>query len=323
MKLLIILLVVMLMAFNAISQNKIEVKILEKDMSQGTQTAFTMLIPESKAQDIENMWRKYVNNRPANERFKNLTTGVGNIFKPKEKKASRDRLKMNKTGDEMHVRSIELDKISSYPVDIYAIITQLPQGSQLSAFFQYTDSVFIDPSNTDEGKLDLIADFVDEFGVEAYRNVVDENIKLANRDLSKEEVVLKGLHTSILRSEKSIIRDQTLIQEYNSKISELRSDSASIIEPIALKKKEFSEMHEDSLDYKETKAELKSLEKEKARIPKEISTLKGKVKSKELEIGSAKKQMAENKLGIKNQETVIQEKQQIAEQLIKEKEEIQ
>jgi len=313
----------MSMAFYANSQNKIEVETLEKEMSQGPQTAFTVLIPESKVQEIETRWKKYVNNRTVNERFKNLTTQVGNIFKSKEKKTSRDRLKMDKTGDELHVRSIELDKISSYPMDIYAIVTQLPQGCQLSAFFQYTDSVFIDPSNTDEDRLDLITDFVYDFGVEAYKNVMDENIKLANREVSREESVLKELNASIQRAEKSIIRDETLIQEYNSKISELRNDSASMIETIDLKKEELSEMQEDSLDYLQTKAELKSLEREKTRFPREIRMLKGKIKSKELEIQSAKKLIAANELELKNQEAVILEKQQIAEELIREKGEIQ
>ncbi|HAH26315.1 MAG TPA: hypothetical protein DCL77_21540 [Prolixibacteraceae bacterium] len=311
------------MGYDANSQNKIEVQTTEKEMTQGPQTAFTMLIPKSKAKEVEMLWNKYVNNRPANERFKNLTTGVGNIFKSKDKKTKRDPLKMEKKGDELHVKSIELDKISLYPMDIYAVINQLPEGCQLSAFFQYTDSVFINPSNTPEDRLNLISDFVRDFGREAYKNVVDEHIKLANRDVSREESNLKELHAGIQRAEKSITRDETLIQQYNTKISELRNDSASMIEAIASKKKEFSEMSKDSADFENTKAELKSQEKEKARIPREIRLLEGKIKSKELDIESARNQIAENELEIKNQQAVVQEKQQIAEELIREKGEIQ
>lgn len=323
MKLLIIILVALSMAFHAIPQTKIEVETLEKDMSQGPQTAFSLLIPESKAQDIEIRWKKYVNNRTSNERIRNLTTQMGNIFKSKEKKTSRVRFKMDKTGDELHVRSIALDNIASYPMDIYAVITQLPQGCQLSAFFQYTDSVFIDHSNTDENRLALISDFVGDFGIEAYRNVVDENIKLDNREVSKQESVLKWLYASTLKAEKSIIHNEIQIQEYDSRISELRNDSATMIETIALKKKEFSEMNKDSLDYEQTKAELKSLERDKGRVPREIRTLIGKIKFKELEIESAKNQIAVNELEIKNQEAIIQEKQQITEEFIRKKGEIQ
>lgn len=320
---LIILLVAMSMAFFANSQNKIEVQTTKKQMSQGPQTAFTMLIPKTKTQGIEILWKKYVNKRTVNERFKNLTAGVGNIFKSKDNKTKRDPLKMAKKGDELHVTSIELDKISLYPMDIYATIKQLPEGCQLSAFFQYTDSVFINPSNTDEDRLGLITDFVHDFGVEAYRNVVDENIKQANRNVSKEETNLKELHASIQRAEKSIIRDESLIQQYNSKISELKNDSASMIETLALKKKEFSEMQQDSVDFKKAKAELKSRERENARLPREIRILKGNIKTKELDIESAKNQIAENEIAIKNQEAVIQQKQQIAEELIREKGDIQ
>jgi len=323
MKLLIILLVALTMAFSVNSQNKIKVETLEKNMSQGRHTAFTVLIPESSTQEIETLWKKYVNNRPADERFKNFSTQVGNIFKSKEKRTSRDRLKTDKTGDELLVRSIELDKISNYPMDIYALIIQLPAGSQLNAFFQYTDSVFIDPSNTDPDRLASITDFMYDFGVDAYRSVVDKNIKLANRDISKEENVLKELNASISRAEKAIMRDQELIQEYHDKIAQLRNDSITMIETIDLKRKEFSEMKEDSLDYEATKADLKSMEREKARVPREIRTLKARIKSKELDIKSARHQIAENEIEIKNQEAVIEEKQQIAEELIKEKGEIQ
>ena len=323
MKQLIILLAIQFMAFYAISQNKIEVQTIEKQMSQGPQTAFTMLIPKSKAKDVEMRWNKYVNSRPVNERFKNLTTGVGNIFKSKDNKTKREPLKMEKNGEELHVRSIELDKISLSPLDIYAIVNQLPDGCQLNAFFQYTDSVFINPSNSDEDRLNSIADFVRDFGVEAYRNVVDEHIKLANRDLSKEETNLKNLHASNQRAEKSIATDKTLIQQYNSKISELRNDSASMIKTIALKTKEFSDMQQDSVNYKKAKAQLKSLERENARLPREIISLKGKIKSRELDIESEKNQLAENDIAIKNQEAIIQQKQQIAEELIREKGDIQ
>lgn len=323
MKLLIILLATLSITFYAHSQNRIEVQTMEKEMSQGPQTAFTMLIPKSKTQDIEILWKKYVNNRTVNERFKNLTTGVGNIFKSKDKKTKRDPLRMVKTGDELHVKSIVLDKISLYPLDIYALINQLPEGCQFRAFFQYSDSVFINSSNTPEDRMDLITNFVRDFGVEAYKNVVDENIKLANRNVSREENNLKELHAGIQRAENSISRNETLIQEYNSKISELRNDSTRMVETLASKKKDFSQMNKDSVDFETTKSELKSQERENVRIPREIRMLKGRIRSKELEIESAKNQIAENELEIKNQEAVVQEKQQIAEELIREKGEIQ
>lgn len=323
MKLLFILLSVLSMNFHASSQNKIEVETGEKVMPQGSYATFNMMIPKSKTKDIENLWKKYVNKRPAGERFNNLTTQVGNIFKSKINQTKRDRLKVDKSGNQLHVRAVDLNEISNYPLDIYASITQSPEGSQLSSFFQYTDSVYIDTTNTNEDKLALIADYVRDFGVEAYKNVVDENIKLANRELSREENVLKNLHASTVRAEKSITRNETLIQQYNSRISVLENDSARMDETIAAKKKEFSEMLKDSADTKPAKTKLKALQKEKARNPIEIRTLKGKIRSKELDIRSAKTQIADNEIEIKTQKTVIDGKQQIAEQLIKEKGEIQ
>lgn len=323
MKQIFLLFAAITMALNASSQYKVEVETGEKSMSKGTQLAFTVVIPEAKTEEVEPVWKKYVNNRSVGERISNLATQVGNIFKSEEKRASRDRLKVETKGGEMYVRSIEVNEISKYSMDVYARITQLAEGCQFSAFFQYTDSAFISESNVDAERFMSLKSYVRDFGVEAYQSVVDNQIKEAKKEVSKQEGVLKDIESKTKREEKAITRYESNIQEYNASIFALENDIVRVNEIINLKKVSFSTMLKGTPEFDEAKKELKVLEKEKSGYFREIKSSKGKIKSKEMDIKSAKNKIEKNDIDLKRQQLVIQEKEAIVSQLVKKKEGIQ
>jgi hypothetical protein len=323
MKRLFLLSIVILMVFHARTQNKVEVDVSNKKMSKGEHTAFTVIIPNSQSDEIAASWRKYVNVRQTGERIDNLNTQIGNIFRNKDNRVKREKLKMVRNGEELFIRSIVIDQISHSPMDVYATITQLTEGCQLSAFFQYTDSVFVDETNVEENLFTTVKDYVRNFGVETYKTIMDNNIKVASKEVTKEQNHLKDLQASTLREEKAILRNQSAIQEYKAKIVQLQKDSANAIQNIASKEEELAELEKDSAEYMLVNKELTTLEKEKLRSTREIRALKTRIKSKELDIESAKNQIASNELEIDNQTKIIEDKQQVAEQLIKEKGEIQ
>ncbi len=311
------------MAYSASSQYKVEVETGEKNMSKGTQMAFTVMVPESKSKDIEPLWKKYINNRSVGERISNLATQVGNIFKSEENKASRDRLKVDKKGDELYVRSIEVDKISKYSMDVYARIVEMPEGCQFSAFFQYTDSAFINESNVDAERILSLKTYIHDFGVEAYKNVVDDQIKAAQKEVSRQQGELKDIESNTKKEEKAITRYESDIQEYNAGIFAVENDIMRVNETIELRKTAFSVLIKETPEYDAAKKEMKELEKGKSKYFRDIKSLKGKIKSKELDIKSAKNKIADNELDMKKQRIVIKEKEQFVDQLIRKKEGIQ
>lgn len=323
MKQIFLLFAAFMMALNASSQYKVEVETGEKPMSKGTQMAFTVMIPEAKTEEVEPVWKKYVNNRSVGERISNLATQVGNIFKSEENRASRDRLKVETKGGEMYVRSIEVNKISRYSMDVYARITQLPEGCQFSAFFQYTDSAFINESNVDDERILSLKSYIRDFGVEAYQSVVDNQIKEAKKEVSKQEGVLKDIESKTKKEEKSITRYESDIQKSNARIFEVENDIVRVNEIITLKKTSFSAMLKGTTEFDEAKKELKVLEKEKSACFREVKSLKGKIKSKEMDIKSAKNKIEKNEQDRKKQRLVIQEKENIVDQLAKKKAGIQ
>lgn len=319
MKRIFFLIISIILALHGHSQYRIEVETGPKKMSKGDQLAFTIMIPDAKTDEIEVLWKKYVNIRPSGERIDNLNTQIGNIFRKKENRMKRETLKMVRNGEELYIRSVEIDRISNYPLDVYARLIQLVEGCRLSAFFQYTDSAFINEENVDENKLALLQNYVREFGVEAYKTVMDKNIKLANKEVTKEQNRLKELQASTQREEKSILRNETAIQEFKDRIAQLKADSASLIETIDIREDEIASMDKDSVEFMLLDRELDELEKQKTRYAREIRTLKTRIKSKELDIESAHNQIATNELEIDNQTKVIENKQQVAEELIREK----
>lgn len=323
MKKLVTLFVILSFSLLARSQQKIEVEIGERGMSKGLQMSITMIIPESKPKDVEPIWKKYVNNRGLGERIDNLATQIGNVFKSNENQVSRDNLKVEKKGDELYVRSIEQASITNHSMDIYARMSDIPDGCQFSAFFQYTDSIFINESNVDEERIQSMKSYIRDFGVEAYKSVVDEQIKEAKKEVSRQEDVKKGFESDSRKEEKSIARFESDIQEFNAGIFEVESDIVRLDENITAKKITFATLTKKTPEYDAAKSELKDLAKEKSKYFNKIKSLKNKITTKELDIKSAKSQVAENESKVAAQQKVIQDKEQIVLQLISKKEGIQ
>ncbi|HAQ19026.1 MAG TPA: hypothetical protein DCR40_07320 [Prolixibacteraceae bacterium] len=323
MKKLFILSAILTFSLFARSQQKIEVEIEEKGMSKGLQMSISMIIPESKPKDVEPIWKQYVNNRGIGERLDNLATQIGNAFKSNENQVSRDKLKVEKKGDELYVRSIEQSSITNHSMDIYARLSEMPNGCQFSAFFQYTDSIFINESNVDQERIQNLKSYIHEFGVEAYKSVVDDQIKEAKKVVSRQEDVKKDFESDSRKEEKAIARFESDIQELNAGIFEVESAIVRLNENITAKEVKLTTITKKTPEYDAAKKELKELAKEKSNLFSKNKSFKSKIKSKESDITSAKNRIAGNELKMEIQKKVIQEKELIVLQLIAKKERIQ
>lgn len=304
-------------------QQKIEVGTEEINMSKGHQLAFTVIVPEAKAKDIEPVWKKYVNNRSIGERFSNITTQIGNLFRSKENQSNRDKLKVEKNGDEFYVRAIKESSLTQHPMDIYARITELSGGCKLSAFFQYTDSVFINETNADPERIENIKSYIRDFGVVAYQNVVEDQIDAAKKEVSNQESVLKDIESDSKKEAKSIASYQIDIQEYNTEINANENDIARLEENITGKKIAFESLTKGTPEYDIAKKELKELSKEKSKYFNKIKSFQKKIKSRESDINAAKGKITRNDIQLDKQQLILQDKQKIVDQLIAKKEAIQ
>lgn len=311
-----------LLGFSLFAQQEIIVETSKKTMSKGEQMAVSVYIPEAQIKDAEPIWKKYVNNRSVAERFNNLTTSVGNIFKKGDNKTERDKLKVEKNGDEWYVRSIEEPSISYYKLDVYARATNLADACLFHGFFQFTDSIFINESNIDDERLFNMKMYMHNFGIEVYKDVVDGQIKAAEKILSKEEKAGKQIESAIRKYEKSISHYEVDIQEFEADIRSIENDIFRIDEINEEKKLAFSSISKGTPEYDVAKTELKTISKEKSKSFARIKTLKGKIKSKQMDIKSANNKIVKNETQLSIQEKIIEEKELVVEELEMKKENI-
>jgi hypothetical protein len=319
---LVVLSAILSISLFASSQQKIEVEIGEKAMSKGQQMAISILIPDATPEVIESLWKKYVKDRSISEKIGSLASQVGDIFKSAENQAGHDKRKVEKNGDELFVRSIEETTILNHSMDVYARMTKLPEGCIFSTFFQYTDSVFINESNIDPDRLQNLKSYVRDFGVIAYQDVVDEQIKEAKKDVSKQENVLKDFESDIRKEGKTISRCESDSMEFENEVLEIQGGIKVMDESIQTKKTALVSEKKGTENYDRIKSELKDMDKEKSKNFNKIKSLKSKIKSKGLDIKSAKSTITELEKKMEIQRTVIAEKEQIVEQLVQKKDEI-
>jgi len=311
--------ILLLFSFIASSQKKIEVITSSQSMSKGDQMAFSVLVPEAKAADLEPLWKKYINNRSVGQRVTNLTTQIGNIFKSAEKDAERDKLKVQKNGDELYVRALNESLLTEHPLDVYARLTEQEDGCTLSAFFQYTDSAFINENNANKNWMQGISSYIRDFGVVAYQKVVEDQIDEAKKEVTRQENILKDITTNSRKEEKSIVRNETIIDELNAEIETIESDISRLNEIMSEKKLVMEKQDKKSADYDVLKKELKELSKDKKKYYNKIKSTKTKIKSKDLDIAASKNKIEHNNAQAAQQEEIIIEKQKIVDQLIDKK----
>lgn len=323
MKNILLLSVFLLAGFFSGAQEKIVVNLEDKTMSQGLQMAATVIIPESKIKDVDPIWRKYINNRSLGERLGNLTTQVGNIFKNEENKVDRDKLKVDKKGDEWYVRAIDEPSITNHKLDVYARAADVPGGCQFNAFFQFTDSIFINKNNLEEERLLNLKTFIHEFAVEVYKSAVEDQIKEAKKVLSSEERVMKKIESGLVKEQKAISRYEVDIQEYETEIRAVEYDIVRTDTIMGRKKVELAMIKKGTPEYDVAKGEMKELSKTKSKDFGKIKSFKSKIKSKQGKIKSANSKIAQNEVKLTIQQKVIDEKQRIVEELELKKENIQ
>ncbi|WP_372775801.1 hypothetical protein [Mangrovibacterium sp.] len=293
------------------AQEKIDVQLEEKTMSKGQQMAVVVVIPESTTKDVDPIWKRYINNRSLSERFGNLSTSVGNIFKNDEAKVGRDKLKVEKKGDEWYVRAIDVYSISDHKLDVYARVSDSPDGCRFAAFFEYTDSVFINQSNAGEERLLNMKSFIRSFAVEVYQSVVDDQIKEAEKVLSGEEKSLRKIESNSRRENRAISGYQVDIQEYEAEIRGIENEIGQTDARIAIEKGEFALMSKKTPAYDAMKVQLKELSKAKSKKYKQIKSYRKKIAGKEGDIKSSNTKISQNLVREMTQQKMIQEKEKI------------
>lgn len=307
---------------SSISQEPVEVSVEQKEMSQGEQTAFIVFVPESEPKMVEKEWKKFINERSifefatkgTSQTVEKAFLGVSNIFSKEKKSYDKKSLKVEKVEDELVVKNVMHEDLTSSSIDVYARIVGMEDGVFLNSFFKYSDSIFISESNISEDAQATIKNYIREFGVETYRVVVQEQVDAEKKILRKLEGDLKDLERKNKSLHKSIGSYESEIDEYNYNITTLQNDLVRIEAKRTEYKELLDETSKTSLDYDSVKDNLRDKDNERKKNLNKTKSFKKKISRNKTNIQNANSDILENEKdqelqreAIRNQQLQVEE----------------
>jgi hypothetical protein len=286
-----------------IAQDKVEVDVSIKEMSQGNQMAYTVLIPESTTKVVKKEWKNFINERSifefatkgTSQTFERTILGISNLFSNDKKEYSKKSLKMEERGNELVVYNVLHEDITNVHLDVIAQISAVESGVKLSSFFKYADSVFISESNVNKDTHSAICEYVRQFGVETYKVVVADQVKIEEKELKKQEGIFKDSQRDNRNLDKDIGKYETEIDEYKYNIKTLERDLEGIDERLQEYKTTLRNTEKKSVEYDLVKEVVKGMEKERKKNLKAQKSNKNNIKTNQSNIKKTKGNIGANK----------------------------
>lgn len=313
--------VAILLLFVSIStvfaQERIDVVTAKKEMSKGTQTAFTVFVPEADSKFVENEWKKFINERPffefatkgTSQTVEKVILGISNIFSKEKKEYTKNSLKVEKFGNELLVQDVIHEELTNNHLDIFARITGAETGVYLSSFFQYSDSIFIDRSVVDEDVFQSINNYIRSFGVETYQKVVENQIDNEKKVLRKDENDLEKLQRKNKDLYKSTGHFETDIDECNDNIRRIEYDLKRIEERSSQYKDSLRQFNKKTIEYDALQVEIKENEKVHKKTYRQIKAQKNNIKQNQDKIRKVKIDIIGNENDQKVQQEIINQQE--------------
>ena len=139
------------------AQDSLNVSQVEKAMSHGTQSGFTVDIPQAKLKDVVNAWKKYI--------------------KRGETKASVENIE-----NEYQINGTALTNISAQPMNVYTTIKEAENVIRITSFFTEDDSNYISISLNAE-KAAATEKLMKDFARMQYRLAVENELNDETKNL--------------------------------------------------------------------------------------------------------------------------------------------
>lgn len=276
------------LAITTQAQVILTVKEESRNMSKGSNNAFVIEVPQTKATDLKKDWQKFLKD-------------IG-------------KLKIDDEKGELYTLNASISKISTNQLNHYALFTENATAATLVAFFQIKDT-FVSSVNNQTTAANITA-LVREFGKAAYTNAVEDEIKTEKKALKKLQNELESFlkdedkaKGSIAEMKQKIEQNGTEIkvkkQEQELKQKEIMAQKEKIIgislhkEEQKLQKKLISRMDSDK----------KKIIKAQSNLLKDIYKNESKIRETESEIVKIKEKQTAKTAEINKQKDVSQQVQ--------------
>ncbi len=189
---------------NARGQDSLQVMEGKNTCSLGSQSSFSIQIPQVKQKEIMSAWRKYV--------------------KQGTKKSAEE------DGGEIILSQAVIPALGIDTFTVYAKTEATDRGVLFTSFYHWNDSLFIS-SSIDVSKTEKISGFIRTFAIQEYKNAVEDELKTNQKMLKTLESNLEDLISENDNSAKKI-------NEYKRNIEQLKSDIKTTDKELDLKSEE-------------------------------------------------------------------------------------
>lgn len=249
--------------------SQIEISVLEttKLMNKGEQPGLIVDIPQASTKNVERDWTKLM------------------------KKGSK--AKVEKDKGHLYIEGVSLEAVAPDPINVYTQLLETGDGTRLTVFFEIYGSFL--SKVEDEDKFTIAKKIVRNFGVEAYKSAVENELK-------EEEKKLKNFESELERLEKNNEKLHSEINENNRRISKSESeietsevDQERKSEQIRIQKDVIANMvNAQGDELKVAEKTLKSLEGDKRKLENDEESLHKKIEKYQSEIRQAERDIQKN-----------------------------
>lgn len=243
------MLMLTMIAYNAIGQQPITVTDDSLTTDEGRQFAYMVRIPDAEPDDVIKAWSKAIR-----QNTKSRTVQDGN---------------------QVSIVGTLINEIYSNPIDIYSIVYKTDSSVRVIAAFEI-DSMFFSPPPPEATHAELqtqhsIQNFMRTFAIDEYKSVVQG-------ELDQEEAILKNLnreYKDLVKEnedfQKDIKENEQDIRNSNDAIATFENDNSRLLAQINGKRNTIAGLTGDEELRRQAQDQLKDLEKEKKNIEKKLT----------------------------------------------------
>jgi len=244
-----------IIGFQTSAQGPVKISGKNVTMSKGEQPAFIVEIPQVNIESVKKSWMKLIRQNTKS--------------------------KVSTENSEITILNTQIAEISDNPINIYSAVYQIDSAVKLVSLFEI-DSAFF---SFDGDKEDMtyertyrgIEHFLHDFAVTEYREAVEAELKAENKELKNLNNELEKLVKQSETFHKKIMQNESDSLNSVAQISSLEIDKQRKQGEIDSKKESMASITGDKELYDEAKKYLKSLEKQRKKIEKEIDKLKANI----------------------------------------------
>lgn len=246
------------------AQKKLTVSEETRKMSKGPQNAFILEVPQVKAIELRKEWEKYLRDH--------------------------GKMKIEEFKGELFALQTVIQRISSEPLNHYALFNESPVGAVISAFYMIRDS-FVSTTNM-PAVAQSIQKFMFDFGKATYIKAVEKELNLEQKTLKNKEKELESLMREEDKLQKSIVENKNIIERNEQEIKVKKQEQDLKQKEIMMQKEKMLGI---SLNPEEKKLQdkiIKEMESEKQKLIKTQQNLRKDIQKKESAIRQAERHIA-------------------------------